>query len=182
MGIRRVLLRHLEQLLHEAMQPTATSMETAASKAESAAETAMKAAQEAEAAARTAKQSFGVLARELHDIERIDPADRRPGRFIISAVICVLSLIGALVAGSFVPAAFTDPSAREVSEPFGSTNSVQLALASQGRNDPLVTQPPTSQIDIFYGEEEVYYWMGFPARLAGEKFALLLMGTAKLKD
>src|SRR4051812_34600265 len=92
------------------MAPTVAALETAAGRSEAAAETAIKAAQEAKAAVGTAQTSSDKIVKELQTVDRVDPRDRRPQRFVIFVAICLLSLVGALIAGSFVPAAFTDPS------------------------------------------------------------------------
>jgi hypothetical protein len=112
-----------------------------------------------------------------------DPKDVSRGRYILLIFICAIFLLGTFVALSFVPPAFTEPA-----PDFKSLGSIETLIATtdeETNNNPrLFEWDNRIFIHARYSQTSavVYYTLWFPSKFAGRKFALLLGGSAVMRN
>jgi hypothetical protein len=141
------------------------------------------AAQESRAAAQAAEASATSVREALGRALAPDPQDVSRRRYLLLIFICAGFLLGTFVALYFVPPAFTDPAPA-----FKNLGSIETHIATtdeETNNNPrLFEWDNRIFIHARYSQNSavVYYTLWFPSKFAGRKFALLLGGSAVMRN
>src|SRR4051794_38871926 len=163
------------------------ALEPATSAAQAAAKAAEQAAQSADAAARDARMSAALLTEALNRATQYDRTEVNPRRFLILLALSLLFLASAVIAGGFVPTAFTDPTGREVypKAPGGGVLQVQVAHLPSPQSDAAAPgSSATVHIFAWYAldySKSALYRIWFPKRLIGDRFALILSSHTQMQ-
>jgi len=177
--LRKILAEHRKQQFREALEPGISAAQAAAQSAERAAQSAKNAAQAAEKSAESLREA-------LKRVTSDNSGAGSPRRFLTLLIVCLLLLVGAIIASSFVPAAFTDPAIGE-SYPGGGRGTVQVRIADSRTSQSGKAAVNSSELVHILAEysldhgSDVFYLLWFPKYLVGEKFVLVLSDGARMR-